>query len=265
VLAEVARICRDSLDDLDRPVLGVGCAVPAVVGADQTVLRAPNLPRLNGLPVGERLATLLALPGVTSVLVENEANLGALARLQAGGGSDFVYVSGEIGVGAGLVVGGELFRGVHGFAGELGHVVVQADGPECGCGGQGCVEQYAGQEVLLRSAARPDVASLLAAVAEGEPAACAAVECAAVALGVGLSSLLNVVDVPTVVLGGLYARLFDVITPTLEAELARRVLSAPAAGGGRLRRSALGPDAAVRGAAGLIVERALKDPTLLLS
>ena len=265
VLGQTARICRDSLADLDRPVLGVGCAVPAVVGTDQTVLRAPNLPRFNGVAVGELLAVLLGLPGIDTVAVENEANLGALARLQTGAGSDFVYVSGEIGVGAGLVVAGELFRGAHGFAGELGHVVVQADGPACGCGGRGCVEQYAGQEVLLRSAGRPDVDALLAAVNDGDPRARAAVERAGTALGVGLASLLNVVDLPIVVLGGLYARLFDAITPTLEAELGRRVLASANGAGSQLRRSALGPDAAVRGAAGLVVERALKDPTLLLA
>ena len=73
-------------------------------------------------------------------------------RAAADAEPDFVYVSGEIGVGAGLVVDGELFRGVHGFAGELGHVVVERDGPPCGCGGRGCVEQYAGQDVLLAAA-----------------------------------------------------------------------------------------------------------------
>ena len=79
------------------------------------------------------------------LVVDNEANLGALASLRAdpAAGQDFIYVSGEIGVGAGLVVAGELFRGASGFAGELGHVVVAQDGPDCGCGGRGYIERPA--------------------------------------------------------------------------------------------------------------------------
>jgi len=85
--------------------------------------------------------------------VENEANLAALGELWFGTGlPDFVYVSGEIGIGAGVVVQGRLFRGTHGFAGELGHVVVRPEGPPCRCGGRGCLERYAGQEALLAAA-----------------------------------------------------------------------------------------------------------------
>jgi predicted NBD/HSP70 family sugar kinase len=177
-----------------------------------------------------------------------------------GTGPDFVYVSGEIGVGAGLVVNGSLFRGSGGFAGELGHVVVEQDGPACGCGGQGCVEQYAGQDVLVRTAGVADLAELEAAVSAGEPAALAAVTRAGRALGVGLASLLNVVDLPQVVLGGSYARLFETITPPLQAELDRRVLSGVRP---ELLRSRVGSDAAAYGAADAVVEAALRDPAAL--
>ncbi|HET6209617.1 MAG TPA: ROK family protein, partial [Jatrophihabitans sp.] len=178
-------------------------------------------------------------------------------RSVRGAEQDFVYVSGEVGVGAGLVVDGRLFRGSAGFAGELGHVVVDRDGPPCGCGGRGCLEQYAGQDVLLRAADQPDPATLLAAVAAGEPAALAAVQQAGAALGVGLASLLNVLDLPTVVLGGLYAQLFDRLSGPLRAELDQRVLSGP---GTIIRSSELGAEAAVRGAAGAVLDRVLADP-----
>jgi predicted NBD/HSP70 family sugar kinase len=257
ILAQAADLAEAVRDELGQPLLGGGLALPGVVSANGTVLRAPNLPSLTGTMPGRQLAAALGLP---RLLVDNEANLGALASLRAepGVGSDFVYVSGEIGVGAGLVVAGELFRGVHGFAGELGHVVVTEDGPECGCGGAGCVEQYAGQEVLLRTAGQPDLEGLEAAVASGDPAALAAVEQAGSALGVGLASLLNVMDLPNVVLGGMYARLFEAITPALVGQLDRRALSPR--GAGRLSRSPLGVDAAVRGAAGAVLDRALRDP-----
>ncbi|MCW2540222.1 MAG: hypothetical protein JWN95_1947 [Frankiales bacterium] len=264
-----------------RAVLGAGLAVPGVVGPDRELLRVPNLPEFTGLAIGPALdaaltgvaglAALTAVAGIeqTAASVENEANLGALARLWSNvdgsvAGRNFVYVSGEVGVGAGLVVDGQLFRGVNGFAGELGHVVVDHDGPRCGCGGQGCVEQYAGQEVLLRAARQPDVDALLVAAASRDRATLRALDQAGSALGVGLSSLLNVVDVPMVVLGGLYARLFDLVTPSLTEQLSRRVLASRFAGG-QVRRSSLGPDAAVRGAAGQVVAAALRAPDRLLA
>jgi predicted NBD/HSP70 family sugar kinase len=257
VAEHASRLAGEVLQQLEQPLLGGALALPGVVGADGRLLRAPNLPRLTDSRLGEQLAGAL---GLGQLLVDNEANLGALASLRAGSGTgpDFVYVSGEIGVGAGLVVGGELFRGVSGFAGELGHVVVNRDGPDCGCGGRGCVEQYAGQEVMLRTAGQPGLAELEAAVAAGDRAAVSAVEQAGSALGVGLASLLNVVDLPKVVLGGVYARLFEAITPSLTAELNRRVLSPR--GEDQLSRSALGEDAAVRGAAGAVLDRVLRDP-----
>jgi predicted NBD/HSP70 family sugar kinase len=264
VLRHTARICRAFVQGGRRPLLGVGLGVPAVVSPDGQVLRAPNLPVLNGESIGPSFSQQLGLNLGAPVIVENEANLGALARLRSApdAGQDFVYVSGEIGVGAGLIVEGELFRGLNGFAGELGHVVVDRDGPACGCGGQGCVEQYAGQDVLLRAARQPDVEALLAAIARRDSRALGAADRAGAALGVGLASLLNVVDLPMVVLGGVYARLFDAITPSLQAELGRRVLSS-GRGGGQIRRSSLGVDAAVRGAAGLVIDRALKEPRQL--
>jgi predicted NBD/HSP70 family sugar kinase len=275
-----------------RPLLGVGLAVPGVVGTSRQLLRAPNLPKLTGQPLAEQLGRLLAGRSMVSnqsaepvspaavpemaaaasvemsaaapeypVLMDNEANLGALGWLRGTTGKrDFVYVSGEIGIGAGLVVDGALFRGTSGFAGELGHVVVDRDGPPCGCGGRGCVEAYAGLQVLLGASGKPDLASLSAAAASGDERAMAALTAAGSALGVGLASLLNVVDLPAVVLGGSFASLFELISPALRVELGRRVLSgAPV----ELARSSLGIEAAVRGAAGAVLDRALADPGAL--
>jgi predicted NBD/HSP70 family sugar kinase len=259
IVRHITTLAQQLLVESEAPLLGVALAVPGVVGIEQELLRAPNLPRLIGVRLGDGLSQRL---GVPDLLVDNEANFGALGWLRhaADVGRDFVYVSGEIGVGAGVVVAGELFRGVAGFAGELGHVVVDRDGPQCGCGGQGCLEQYAGQEVLLAAAGQPDLAGLLAGIAAADPVTLSAVTTAGTALGVGLASMLNVLDLPSVVLGGLYARLFDAITPAIRAELDRRVLSGP---GTELCRSTLGSDAAVRGAAGAVLDRALRDPAAI--
>lgn len=278
ILAGLDRLCAELVAPA-RPLLGTALAVPGPVGADGRLLRAPNLPRLTGVPLVDRPGSPVPLversggPGVQLVersggpgvqLVDNEANFGALGWLRdpSHGQRDFVYVSGEIGVGAGLVVDGALFRGAAGFAGELGHVVIERNGPACGCGGRGCLEQYAGLRVLLSASGQPDLPALLGAAAGGDRAARAAVAAAGSALGVGLASLLNVMDLPVVVLGGIYAPLYELIAPPLRAELDRRVLSGLRI---ELARSELGTEAAVLGAAGAVVDRALADPAALVA
>lgn len=136
VLAELDELVRQVVAEAEHEGLwpaGLAVAVPGLVARDaRTVVRAPNLDwrdtDLGGL-----------LPLDFPLSVGNEANFGALAELWLGDGTarDFVHVSAEIGIGAAVVVDGGLLRGTHGFAGELGHVPVQPDGPACPCGGAG--------------------------------------------------------------------------------------------------------------------------------
>jgi predicted NBD/HSP70 family sugar kinase len=254
-----ADLAADLRDQLGRRVLGAALAVPALLGDGgpdaREILRAPNLPRLTGARPGLALADRLGVP----VIVENEATLGALAHL--GVAPDFVVISAEIGVGGGIVLGGRVFRGVHGLAGELGHVVVDRDGPACGCGGRGCVEQYAGKAALLADAGVSDITALQEALNSGNGRAVAAVGRAGTALGVALASVLNVLDVPVVVLGGVYAELAEAIRPALEAELRARSLQ-PAAP--TVLASSLGENAAVRGAADAVLDEVLRNPDRLI-
>ena len=124
---------------------GAALAVPGLVQG-QTV-------RLGAEPgLAQRTAFRPAIAGAP-VRVDNEANLAALGELFANphAGRSFIYVSGEIGIGAGIVLGGECYRGARGFSGEIGHVAVQPNGRPCRCGAHGCLEQYAGQEAILRA------------------------------------------------------------------------------------------------------------------
>lgn len=246
--------------DVRARVLGVGLALPALLGSadgDQpVVLRAPNLPRLTGTRPGAVLAERLGLP----VTVGNEASLGALAHLDLA--PDLVYVSAGIGIGGGIVLGGRVFQGAHGLAGELGHVVVDRDGPECGCGGRGCVERYAGTAALLADAGVASLDALEEGLARGDGWAVAATSRAVAALGVGLASALNVLDVPVVVLGGTYARLAPYVAPELQAELARRSLQPEPA---RVLASDHGDAAVVRGAAESVLDAVQRDPDRLLA
>lgn len=233
---------------------GAALAIPALVGRDGLTGHAPNLTRWRGFPAGGALADALALPVVT---VDNEANLAALAEHRYGAGPDsFVHVSGEIGIGGGLVLDGTLFRGPRGYAGELGHISIDPAGPACGCGGRGCVEQFAGQAALLRAGRAASTAALIAAAERGDRAATDAITQAGAALGVALAGVINVVDVPVTVLGGMFARLSPWLAPPLAAELDARVVSGLPV---QVRTGALGSDAAMLGAAGTVLDAVLAD------
>jgi predicted NBD/HSP70 family sugar kinase len=270
VLDHVVRAARAVLASDPPPLAGAGVALPGPVRAGTGVLAAaPNL-GWGEVPVADLLAARLGVP----VTADNEASYAALGELWSGvarGVPDFVHVSGEIGVGAGIVLGGALFRGVHGFAGEIGHVCVDPRGPRCGCGALGCLEAVAGQEALLAAAglgaARstrlggPEGAdrALVSRAAAGDPAVREALRTAGTALGRALAALVNVVDVGTVVLGGLYAPLAPWLVEPLTAELAGRVAFRGAAPP-RVLVSELGPYAAVRGAAGAMVREIIERP-----
>ncbi|HEX7148018.1 MAG TPA: ROK family protein, partial [Actinomycetota bacterium] len=178
--------------------------------------------------------------GVPALVVDNEANLAALGELWFGDGAslgDYVHISGEIGVGAGIVVGGQLFRGAHGHAGELGHTTLEPEGAACSCGSRGCLELFCGQEAILRragldpavstSTGRADgpVSTLVEHLGAGDPRALDALEVAGRSLGTATASLVKLVDPDTVVLGGIYA----VLAPWLRASFQRALLARPGA------------------------------------
>jgi predicted NBD/HSP70 family sugar kinase len=327
-LQELTLSAVDEAVDLGLRVVGGVVAVPGPVDLRSgTVHNAPNL-GWRDVPV----LSLLELP--FPLHVENEANLAALGELWFGSGPpDFLHVSGEIGIGAGLVVRGGLFRGSHGFAGELGHVVVSPDGPFCRCGSHGCLEQYASLDALLaatgltfeaatttpagppastaeaQTTGRPastagsepagklesvlesvlesswagtsepaagsvtesgsagvmpaGIPRIVSLLAEGDAGALAACERAGWALGVALSSAINLMDPDTIVLGGIYAPLFpwigDVVSETLESRLGQMRQVVPS-----VVVSKLGPEAATLGAAGQVIQQIIADPAMLL-
>jgi predicted NBD/HSP70 family sugar kinase len=262
VLTRLARLLEETTGRLAaqglRPA-GVAVAVPGMVARGSTVVvRAPNL----GWPVtdlAEHLGRLRA-----PLAVDNEANYGALAELRLGGrppGDDFVHVSAQTGIGAAVVLDGALLRGARGFAGELGHVPVHPEGPPCACGGRGCLEQYAGEEALLRaagSAPGSGTGRLAARAAAGDTAARAALAAAGAALGIALAGAVNLLDPRTVVLGGALAGLGPWLLPPLERELAAR--TAAPGGPPEVVVSAAGPGGPLLGAAHSVVRAVLDDP-----
>nr|WP_107911952.1 ROK family transcriptional regulator [Streptomyces chartreusis] len=259
VIEELDALVRKVVAEAEREGLwpaGLAVAVPGLVARDsRTVVRAPNLDWRD-----TDLAELL--PTDFPLTVGNEADFGALAELWLGDGTprDFLHVSAEIGIGAAVVVDGGLLRGTRGFAGELGHVPVEPYGPECPCGGRGCLEQYAGEEAVLRAAGLEpgeDRVGLLATrAAEGDEDVRRALRDAGTALGIALTGAVNLLDPESVVLGGALAGLAPWLLPSLEAELDRRT-AGPAC---PVSVSRLGPEGPLLGAAHSVVRGVLDDP-----
>lgn len=250
--------------------IGIGVAVAGVVRReDGMVSTAPNL-GWRDVELGAVMAPALGVD--LPVRIGNEADLGALAELRRGaarGADDMVFVSGEHGVGGGIIVDGLPLTGVAGFAGEVGHMPVNPSGGSCRCGSVGCWELEVGEEALLRGAGRsPDggrsaVDEVLAAAAAGEPKALESLAEVGRWLGVGLALLVNLLNPRVIVLGGLFGRIHPFVGATIEAELDRRALPAPRALL-RIAPAALGEDAPLIGAAELAFEPFLADPAAWL-
>ncbi|MRX71769.1 ROK family protein [Bacillus lacus] len=131
-------------------VIGIGLGAPGIVNHDGDILLAPNLGWSN-VSLQKHLEDAFHIP----VLIENEANAGAYGEKKFGAGqryNNLIYVSAGIGIGAGIIINGELFRGSRGYSGELGHMTIDRNGEVCRCGNKGCWELYASEQALLTKA-----------------------------------------------------------------------------------------------------------------
>ena len=230
-LDRLGRVADEVLAELAGrgvPVAGTALALPGLVDSVTGPLRlAPNLGwrdvdvvgLLAARPGGSALAAVLPRLG-------NEADLAARAEAharRAGGPASFVYVSGEIGVGGAVVLDGHVFGGRHGWSGEIGHMVLGSPAEA----EPRSLEQHAGQDALLATAGLPagsTVADLRAAADAGDPGARSALAAAGTALGLALASVVNVLDLPHVVLGGIYGELAGHLAAPVLHRLRERVI-----------------------------------------
>ncbi len=278
-LAQVIKKAIADLDQLEVTPAGITVAVPGLIdAATGTVVVAPNL-GWHGVSVVDWLLSAGISPNVP-ITVDNDANLAALAEYSSGvamNTPNLVYLTGEVGVGCGVISGGRLMGGADGFAGEVGHVVVDPSGEPCGCGRVGCWETKVGLAALVRMAT-PDhaygthqqsvrdperrLAEIEQRRAEGDPRVDAAVTEVGRWLGRGTALLVNLYNPRVIVLGGYFAQLADRIIPVAQAEL-RRLGMTVAAARCDFAASNLGFGAASRGAVNVVIERVLSDPTTI--
>lgn len=247
---------------------GACVSVPALLRSGSGIVAlAPNL----GWSAVDLKALLTKQPALSDlpITLGNDADLSARAEARARGiagetarkDQSFLYIAGEVGIGGAIVVDGEPARGQHGWSGEIGHVVIDRSGPRCACGATGCLEQYAGLDVIRRRAGLP-VGTTVDELLDRQPRSIRvrrSLEWAASAIGVAVATTLNLVDVERVVLGGVYSRLFDHLAPGIEQELSSRVLAARWAPV-EVVAALAGPDAAAAGAGWRVLDEIVADP-----
>ena len=244
-------------------ISAIGIGIPGTVDRrNGTLVQAPNIANTKDFPFTEALLDRIGTN--TPVFVENDASCAALGEHRAGAGrgsGSMVMITLGTGFGGGIILDGRLWSGEDGFAGEVGHMAIDPSGPLCACGGRGCVETYVSQVAIKRivrehaelreklagteESAIPERLAELAR--EKDRAAISVWNDFGTNLGVGISILVNVLDVKTVVVGGGLSGAWELfIGKTLE-EAERRCLGG-AARGLKIKRAVLGDDSGVLGA-----------------
>ena len=263
VAALIRRIVEAVLADplAGDHIVGLGVSVPGVIRhADGCVRFAPNLGWVDA-PFGELLAAEL---GGLPVSVGNDADLGVLAEHRRGaarGYDDVVFLAGEVGVGGGIIVGGSPLVGAGGYAGELGHVLVHPEGRACRCGARGCWETEIGAPAIARALGLGAVTTeeLVEEMRRGAAEGGGRLEGVAHHLGLGLATIVNILNPRLVIIGGLLRELFPSTEPVVRSSLDAAALTATVEQV-RLTTPELGGDAVLVGASELAWQDVLDDP-----
>jgi len=276
VLAEVADFLRSTMKSVRRRgvrTVAVAVAAPGSIDIDTGVVQfAPNV-GWRDVALVKGLARRLGRTA-PPIFLENDAKLGAVAEyaeLSHSGVRDLLYVTGDVGVGGGIITDGRLLRGFSGFAGEIGHLPLDPQPRPCACGRTGCWETMVGLAAFLRLVADPGdpvrdtaraledrLAEIRSRADHGDERTLAAIGTIAEGLGVGVSFLVDILNPRLVILGGYFAYLADRLVGPVSAYLAGRSMSSEAECA--VKGSTLGLTSAARGGAHLALETVFRDP-----
>jgi predicted NBD/HSP70 family sugar kinase len=263
VAAEVALLAREVVRYAPRsaPLIGVGVSVPGLVRRSDGLVRlAPNL-EWHEVDFASIAQTQLGVD--SAVQVANDADLGALAEHHRGVGvgvDDLVYISGSIGVGAGVIVGGSRLTGAAGYSGEIGHVSFNPRGRQCHCGNRGCWETEIGAYTIAAAIGCPvDQVAGLGEILDGYSGSTSQLLNVGAELGRGLAGIVNAFNPQMVVLGGYLRALFRLVGDQVEATLTEFALPAPLESL-TLAVPGLGHDSVLHGAAEMAFAPLLDDP-----
>ncbi|MFD2213274.1 ROK family protein [Metabacillus endolithicus] len=203
VTEQIKQVIHSLIKDLPKTpygIIGIGLGIPGIVDKQGEIRVAPNLGWKNS-----DIKTLLEEEFQIPVIVENEANAGAYGEKQFGVGQDYkniVYVSAGIGIGVGLILNNELYQGLHGFSGEMGHMVINMNGIPCSCGSKGCWEAYASEHALLKSAGSDStLESLIDKANNQDEKAIALFKETGQYIGYGINNIINTFNPEQIIIG----------------------------------------------------------------
>jgi predicted NBD/HSP70 family sugar kinase len=265
--ASVATLIRDVTSEApaSAPLVGIGISVPGLVRRSDGLVRlAPNL---EWHDVSFASIVLAALGLDVPISLANDADLGALAEHERGVGvgvDDLIYVSGNVGVGAGVITGGRRLEGAGGYAGEIGHLRFNPTGKPCHCGNRGCWETEVGAHAIAAAIRCPeDKVPQLGEVLESFDQPTKELRVIGGHLGSGLASIVNAFNPRMVVLGGYFRALFELVGTEVNKGLTDRALPAPLESV-TLALPGLGDDSVLFGAAEIAFEPLFVDPVAAL-
>ncbi len=272
VIERIARCVKEAVDECDielAQVRGIGIGAPGAVDTEAgRVIFAPNLPGWKDVPLKKNLEKLLDAP----VFLGNDCNvctLGVFDQEYKAKPRDLIGIFIGTGIGGGLILNGDLYHGHNLTAGEIGHMVIEVNGPKCGCGNRGCFEALAsrtaifreiqaavkdGQETLLTDMLGKDLSDMRSgdlrkAIRRGDKLATKVVETAAEFAGIGVANLINLLNPEIVVVGGgVIEALADEMMPTLIKAAKEHVMPGTMSGI-EIKASKLGDNAGITGAA----------------
>jgi len=248
-------------------VVGVGIGAPGLI-ENGVVRNSPNLPGWKEVPLQRLLEETLSLP----VVLENDANAVAYGERSMGAGKGFnslICITLGTGVGGGVILDGKIWRGAFGMAGEVGHMIVEPEGVKCSCGNRGCLESYSSATAIVRMAkeavSRGDASwdinnltteTLDAAARGGDMVAAALFAGAGRELGIGIASLLHILNPEAVIIGGGVAKAWDLFYPFLAEEIKNRCFR-EVAERTKILPASLGDSAGMLGVAKLAFEKGM--------
>lgn len=271
VISQILKGINSILDKSKDEIKGIGIGAPGtVISAKGTVEHPPNFPDWGKVHLGKIVSKKTNL----SVQVENDANAAAIGELIYGAGkklNDFLMVTLGTGVGGGIIFNKQLYRGSHGAAGEIGHISINHNGRKCKCGSRGCVETYIGNKYLISNVKKQLLRhrdSLIYKMIEGNNSllspkliseaaeqhddfAISIIVNAGQSLGYGISSVINVLDITNVIIGGGVAGFGEILFRSIESTIQRRVMK-PFRDKIKILPAGLKNEAGIKGAAALV-------------
>ena len=256
-------------DQKGLTVVGAGVGAPGVIRMDQgIVVKSPNFPDWNNLPLKEELERALHIP----VFIENDANAAALGEQWLGAGrgiNSMILLTLGTGVGGGIVLNNLIWQGADGMAGEIGHMTLIPEGRRCGCGNTGCLEMYASARGIVQSyrdamsikdgGNAPEITAeqVYQAAQDGEPVALRVMKDMGRMLGIGIANLINIFNPQMIVIGGGVKDAWQLFIGATHEEIMRRAFQVPAERT-EIVPSQLGDDAGMVGAAAVALQKIVR-------